>query len=301
MFCMGIVLHYARNKTPEAMIKRGIKLFILSIIVNIGEFIIPHFLFGTLFNSWNMINIHNGLSLFTVDILGFAALFFIVMGIFKKINLSNKQILAIGIVLSLVGSYFRFIDFGSASLNLLFGYFIGTSKAFTAFPLFNWIMFPIAGYVYGTYFINTKDKSRFFRFWPIFIIVSLTYLMIFLYLTSTSNNENIESLYYMTTLELIFNLLYIHGNLGFCYWLSKRLPMSIKSILSFLSINITKIYMIQWYLIPIVIILIMFANILIFDDLSLFIISIIMLIISSLFALGYNKLKSGIKSNHHES
>ena len=66
MFCMGLVLVYSRNTTYEVMIKRGIKLFILGVIVNIGEFIIPHYLFGTLLNSWNMINIYNGLSLFTV-------------------------------------------------------------------------------------------------------------------------------------------------------------------------------------------------------------------------------------------
>ncbi len=87
MFCMGLVLVYSRNTAYDVMIKRGIKLFILGVIVNIGEFIIPHYLFGTLFNSWDMINIYNGLLLFACDIFGFCSTVFHSFWSFQKIKL----------------------------------------------------------------------------------------------------------------------------------------------------------------------------------------------------------------------
>ena len=163
MFCMGIGIIYSSHTQPNMMIKRGIKLFLLGLLVNIFSFIIPHYLSQYILNSGNILPILGGLKLFYVDILEFAGFAFVILGIFKKMNLSNRQLLAAGIILSVLGFLLRFSDFGSVPLNILFGYFIGTSYEFTAFPLFSWIIFPIAGYFYGHYFIRTKDKSRFFR------------------------------------------------------------------------------------------------------------------------------------------
>ena len=148
MFCMGIGIIYSRHTQPNTMIKRGIKLFLLGLLVNIFSFIIPHYLAQYLLNSGNILPNFGGLVLFYVDILEFAGLSFVIIGIFKKMNLSNKQLLAVGIILSILGFLLRFSDFGSIPLNILFGYFIGTSYEYTAFPLFSWIIFPIAGHLY---------------------------------------------------------------------------------------------------------------------------------------------------------
>ena len=117
MFCMGIGIIYSRNSQPNTMIKRGIKLFLLGLLVNIFSFIIPHYLSQYLLNSGNILPILNGLKLFYVDILEFAGLSFVILGIFKKMNLSNRQLLAAGIILSVLGFLLRFSDFGSVPLN----------------------------------------------------------------------------------------------------------------------------------------------------------------------------------------
>lgn len=292
MFCMGIGIIYSRHTQPNTMIKRGIKLFLLGLLVNIFSFIIPHYLAQYLLNSGNILPNFGGLVLFYVDILEFAGLSFVIIGIFKKMNLSNKQLLAVGIILSILGFLLRFSDFGSIPLNILFGYFIGTSYEYTAFPLFSWIIFPIAGYFYGHYFIRTKNKSRFFRLWPIFIIISITYFLIYMILIYDSLGTFPEGYYfYMSPLLVLFCLILIHGDLGFSFWLSKRIPEKLKNIFTLLSKNITGIYVAQWLLIPITIILIKYANkSIVFNDLYVTIIALFIVIASTFCALAFKKL-----------
>ena len=293
MFCMGIGIIYSRHSQPNTMIKRGIKLLILGILVNLFSFILPHFLSQHLLNSGNIVPILGGLKLFYVDILGFAGLSFVILGIFKKINLSNKQLLAVGIILSILGFILRFSDFGTIPLNIMFGYFIGTGYEFTAFPLFSWIIFPIAGYIYGQYFIRTKNKSKFFRLWPIFIIISIIYFIIYMILIYDSYGTFPEGYYfYMSTLLALFCIILIHGDLGFSFWLSKKIPDKLKNVFVLASKNITGIYVIQWLLIPITIILIKYANkSIVFNDLSVTIIALFIVIASTLCALSLKKMK----------
>ena len=234
--------------------------------------------------------------MFYVDILEFAGLSFVILGIFKKMNLSNRQLLAAGIILSVLGFLLRFSDFGSVPLNILFGYFIGTDYEFTAFPLFSWIIFPIAGYFYGHYFIRTKDKSRFFRLWPIFIIISIIYFIIYLSFIYDSYGTFPEGYYfYMSPLLALFCLLLVHGDLGFSFWLSKRIPEKLKNTFTLLSKNITGIYVTQWLLIPVTIILIKYANkSIVFNDLYVTIIALFIVIASTFCALAFKRIKNRI-------
>ncbi len=293
MFCMGIGIIYSKRSQPNTMIKRGVKLFLLGLLVNLFSFINPHFLSQYLLNSGNLFPILEGLKLFYVDILEFAGLAFVVIGIFKKMNFSKKQLLAVAIILSILGFIFRFSDFGSMQLNLIFGYFIGTDYEFTAFPLFTWLLFPITGYVYGYYFIRTKDKSRFFRLWPILIIISLIYFIIYMALIYESYGTFPEGYYfYMSPLLALFCLLLIHGFLGFSFWLSKILPEKLKNMFTILSKNITGIYVAQWLLIPITIILLKYADrSIVFNDISVTIIALFIVIASTLCALTFNKVR----------
>ena len=299
MFCMGIGIIYSRHSDPSSMIKRGIKLFLLGLLVNIFSLIIPHYLSEYLFNLGYLLPIYGGWEIFYVDILEFAGLSFVILGIFKKMNLSNKQLLAVGVLLSILGFLFRFSDFGSIPLNILFGYFIGTDYAFTAFPLFNWLIFPIAGCIYGYYFMRTTDKSKFFRRWPIFIIISIIYLLVYTALIYDAHSTFPEGYYfYMSPLLALFCIILIHGDLGFSFWLSNRIPEKLKNMFVFSSKNITKIYVAQWFLIPITIILIKYADkSFVFNDLSVAAIAVFIVIASNLCALFMGKIKDKLNRN----
>lgn len=293
MFCMGVGLVYSRNTKSSIMIKRGITLLILGVIVNVGEFILPHFLSGYLLNNWSLFPIYGGLVLFTVDILAFAGMSFILLGIFMKYEITNKQMLIFALVLSVIGTFVRMSVFDNNIINLLLGYFIGTNIHFTTFPLFNWFIFPVAGYVWGQYFIKAY-KDKFFKFWPIFFIIPVIYFICTLDIDGAFLCDDTHY-YYMTILDVVFCLIYIHGAMGLCYFLSDKLPQKILDVVGILSRHINGIYIAQWFIIPAGIVLLVYLiKGIVFDDLIITVFSIFVLILATLLAMGHRKIKQKI-------
>ena len=295
MFCMGVGIVYSRHSQWNTMIKRGVKLYLLGILVNFFEFVLPYYLVLFLALVSLPFEGYAEALLFVVDILAFAGITFVLMGILKKFNFSNKKLIIVAVVLSLIGTFLRFTDFGDPAVNLVAGNLIGTD--FTAFPLFNWFIIPIAGYIWGQYFIRVKDKREFFKFWPILLIVSALYFFISSKLWGGVFSDDIVFYYYLNTLDAIFCIINAHAVIGLCYWLIKFLPDSIIKIFTILSTNINNIYIAQWFFIPItIIVIIYFVKDIVFNDFLAAVLSIIMLIVSTLVALGYKKLRTQIKN-----
>lgn len=140
------------------MTKRGLILYLMGILVNFFGFFISHFVSGNLLGAWDVFPLVGGLLLFYVDILAFACLAFVLMSIVKKFELSNKKLIVIAVLMSIIGSLLRRFDFGICCKSH-FRQFIGTTGGFTAFPLFNWFIFPIVGYVWCQYFIRARTSQ----------------------------------------------------------------------------------------------------------------------------------------------
>ena len=290
MFCMGIGIVFSRHNQYNILIKRGVELLLLGYFVNIGAQILPNVLD-------NMLNIpipqFTILSLFKVDILIFAGIAFILIGILKLFNISNKKMLILAIIFSIIGSFVCFVDFNNIFLNYFFGYFIGTIlHQCTAFPLFNWFIFPVAGMVYGSYFIRVKDKSQFFKLWPVFLIIPLIFILCNLTPVPAGSISDNAHAYFITTLDAIVRIILIHGLLGFCWNISKFLPDLLINGFTMLSKHVTGIYVAQWYFIPLFRTFIeYFYKGIVFTESSITLISIFILGISTLAALLYSKYK----------
>lgn len=293
MFCMGVGIVYSRHSQGDVMIKRGVKLYLLGILVNIFEWFIPHFLSGTLLGNWDAFPIYGGLLLFCVDILAFAGLSFIAMGILKKFEVSNKKLIVIAVVMSIIGTLLKEIDLGIPVLNLIFANFIGTKGGFSAFPLFNWFIFPVGGYIWGQYFIKAKDKGDFFKFWPIYIVIALIYFFVSTKLWGGILSDDIHLYYFMNTLDVAFCIINAHGVIGLCYWLVKYVPDAVINVSKILSSNINNIYIIQWFFVPVTGILIayFFKN-LVMNDLLSSVLALCMIVLATLLALGIKKLRT---------
>ena len=99
--------------------------------------------------------------------------------------------------------------------------------------------------------------------------------------------------FYMSPLLALFCLILVHGDLGFSFWLSKRIPEKLKNTFTLLSKNITGIYVSQWLLIPVTIILIKYTNkSVVFNDLYVTIIALFIVIASTLCALAFKRIKN---------
>lgn len=290
MFAMGVGMVYSRNQEPAYLIKRGIKLLQLGFFVNIGEFFVPYFLSGNLMDDWERFPIANGLLLFCIDILAFAGMAFMLVGVLKKLKLSARGTVIVALILSIIGSFARFHDFGSNVPNLIAGYFIGSAGGFTAFPLFNWFIFPAVGLLFGEYYMRCSNKEKLWRLWPLGLIVSVAYFVISWFLPHGFLSET-HLYYFMTTIDAVFCLICIYGVIGVCYLVSKHLPGGIIRFFSKTSSNLNTIYVIQWFIIPITYVLIVYFNRdIVFGDLSLVIIALLEMVVSTLLAGGYKKI-----------
>ena len=291
MFLMGVGIVYSKNQSPEYLMKRGIKLMLLGLVVNIGEFFLPHYLAGYLLDKWEIFPIAGGLLLFCVDILAFAGMATIVISVFKKLNLSDVQMVAIAAVMSVAGSFLRFTNLGKNIANLIAGYFIGSAGGFTAFPLFNWILFPTAGILFGEYYIRCTDKKKLLCAWPAAMVISITYFVTSWFVKGGFLSET-HHYYFMTTIDALFCLLNIYGFIGLCYYISGTLSERAAGFISKTSKNINVIYIVQWFLIPLTYIFICFFNRdIVFDDISLIIIALVEIAAASIIAERYRIMK----------
>ena len=304
MFAMGVGMVYSKNQEPVYLIKRGIKLMLLGVVVNVGEWILPHFLAGKLLGDWDMIPIAGGLLLFCVDILAFAGMAMILIGVLKKLKLASWHIVIVAVVLSVIGSLVRFHNFGSEIWNLITAYFVGSLRdngtSFTSFPLFNWFIFPAVGMLFGEWYIRCNSKKKLLCLWPLALAGSLAYFIIPWsakdgYLCS----GDVHYYYYMTTLDALVCLICIYGVIGLCYFVSLILPKAVKGFVSKTSGNLNAIYVIQWFLIPITFILIYYFNRNVkYSNLLFVIIAIIEIVVCTAIAAVYKYVvKKGKKSN----
>ena len=291
MFAMGVGIVYSRNQDPVYMMKRGVKLMLLGLVVNVGEFFLPHFLAGKLLGQWDVFPIAGGLLLFCIDILAFAGMSMICIGLFRKWKLSAKQIVIIAVLMSIAGWIFRFHDFGSNVPNLIAGYFIGSAGGFTAFPLFNWFIFPAAGLLFGEYYIRCNDKKRLLRFWPLGLAISVAYFVASWFMPEGFLTE-IHHYYFMTTIDAAFCLVCVYGVIGLCLVITESLSESAVEFITKTSSNLNAIYVIQWYLIPVTYVFVCYFNRdIVLGDLSLVVIAIAELIASTALAAAYKNAR----------
>ncbi len=289
MFAMGVGMVYSRNQEPRYLIVRGIKLLQLGFFVNIGEFFVPYFLSGNLMNDWERFPIANGLLLFCIDILAFAGMAFMLTGILKKLKVSTKGMVIVSIILSIIGSFARFHDFGSNVANLIAGYFVGSAGGFTAFPLFNWFIFPAVGLLFGEYYQRCNDKKKLLSLWPVALVISVAYFVISWFIPNGFLSE-MHLYWFMTTYDALSCLICVYGVIGACLMITRHLPEGAVKFFSKTSSNVNTIYVIQWFIIPITYVLIVYFNrTIVFGDLSLIVIALCEIAVSTVLAAGYKK------------
>ena len=301
MFAMGVGMVYSKHQDTGFMVKRGIKLMLLGLVVNVGEFILPHFVALKLLGNGDMFPVAGGLLLFCIDILAFAGMAFILVGLLKKLKLSAKQMVIIALVLSVIGWILREHDFGGNVPNLIAGYFVGSAGGFTAFPLFNWFIFPTTGLLFGGYYIRCNNKQKLLRLWPLGLVISVAYFVTSWFIPGGFLTDA-HHYYFMTTIDAMFCLMCNYGVIGAFELVSRHLSDGPVKFFSKTSGNVNAIYVIQWFLIPLTyIFIVLFNRDIVFGDLSLVIIALLENVASTALAALYKHMKKDQgKGKDHE-
>ena len=109
MFAMGIGMIYTRHDSSKEFIRRGIVLLTVGLIINTMYFLSNY--------SAGVPLKYSLLSFLANDILQFAGLTFILIGIFKKFNISTLNMMIISIFFSTIVSYLPDFTFSNIYLT----------------------------------------------------------------------------------------------------------------------------------------------------------------------------------------
>ena len=264
MFVMGVGMCYTKRNSPKDHFIRGAKIFAIGYILNICRFLIPYSIGYFITGDYEVYIEPLLYKVLCNDILTFAGLAMMIMALFVKLKLSNAWMLIITTVMCVLGTLLNGVDVVSPLGNIFLGYLIGTEDAagmvLSDFPILNWLIFPVFGYVFGSVLKHVKDKKLFYLTFSLpALIVAIVYFALGIYFGTGMFGEGQNCYYHMIFPDVIASLCLTLGMVGVYYFIVKILPGKTFYFAWSISENITPIYFIHWVLVSVVVNLCMYV------------------------------------------
>ena len=252
MLCMGVGFVYSKNNGPKALLVRGIKIYILSYVLNFFRGGMYAIAVGILRSRYSEIITY---SLLNQDILQFAGLAMILTAFFKKLKLDCRVILAISVIMSVFSQWAALKYQGNTFMNILIGTFVPTVKDYSVFVLCGWYLFVAVGICFGELLQRISDLKRFYSW-----LLGISGVVMIVYITASVQNGCFflspgRIYYYAGGLEAIGLLSIDFVLMSLMYFALDRLPKRQWTGNRFLGIcwkmsrNINQIYFAQWCII----------------------------------------------------
>lgn len=254
MFVMGVGAVYQDSQSTRDGVLRGLRIMLISYMLNICRFLIPYLIgYGITGDTEKYIDP----LLYKVlcnDVLLFAGMALVLIALFRKIKLKDWQMAAIAFAASAAGTMLNGVDVNNALGNILLGYLIGTEDAagmvMSYFPLLNWLVFPVSGYIFGKRLLRLKDKNLFYGILSaICVPVATIYYAVGIVYERGMFGEGQNCYYHLQFSDAVGAILSTLGVLGLCHFLIRHLPEWVSSLSQKISRNITSIYCIHWVLV----------------------------------------------------
>lgn len=252
MFSMGCSIPFSRNQNSRFWMLRGIKL--------IFAWFMLHLLYVYPLASIFAAEYKMGLWEFAVyifcssDILFFAGVFFLFIGILRKFNAGLRGMFLASVILFAVSNFIKYTP-SSMLMGTIMGNFISTEEA--AFPFFNWIIAPMTGMCWGTMLRHCTNKNKLYSITGTLGVIGTAILLVILYIKGYTSGEEFARLtdvqiFYnanIATLAISCTLLAIV--LSFYYFVTQLIQAQwFTKTYHYLAKELTNIYCIQWVIIP---------------------------------------------------
>ncbi len=243
MICMGAGISYVKNTSPDSFVRRGISLLMTGQVLNIIRYAIPGFI--SFLVTGDEFSRDFCMLTFSSDILQFAGLFFICMGLFSKLKLKGWQIFVVSIVANLIAMALNLkIHTGIYGVDQFFGMFVFT-RSESYFPLLHWMIYPAFGIMFGDILKHVKDKNRFYGY----LLVPTLIIRVIYYYVGIFGDQSVLKFYYeyqsMAYVNIFDALLQLVCNLYvIClFWfIGKLFTDRVMTGVNFVSRNINRYY-----------------------------------------------------------
>lgn len=247
MFLMGVYFIYASSKSTNYYIRRGLQLVALGYLLNIMRFLMPVGLIllfevpKETFLPWTPLTFFKD-----IDVLQFAGLALIILTFIRTRLRRPIFTVAIIIMVAVAAPYLWGIKSGFAPLDWILDLLWG-KNIYTVFPLFPWLAYPLAGYLFGQLMItNGQSKSFSQKACLLGFVLYIGGMVLSSTNTAFHYGDYFRAGYGGTTVMVGFAMFYVTGVELIC----RRLGVKKKiKIAAYLSDNLTALYMIHWTII----------------------------------------------------
>lgn len=251
MFSMGVGMVYTGRRTPRDYARRAVRLGIVGFILNICRFLIPYLIGYLATGGWEKYIAPLPYKMLGSDIMQFACLSMLLIALFVRLGFSDTAMLAVSLGMSVLGTLLNGLDTGTAAGNIILGHIIGIEDAaqqvISDFPLLNWTIVPVFGYVFGKKLQYVKDKKRFYKIIsPAAGLIAVIYFTFGIIYRYGMFGEGQNCYYHLVTWEALVSLAANAGLLGLYYVISRYLPEKALTVLGKLSRDINSVYCVHW-------------------------------------------------------
>lgn len=301
MLAMGVGMVYTRHNSPKEFAVRGVKLLIMGYVLNFFRETLLVWIASLLQieNSYENESLFS--TLMTVDILQFAGAAFLITALLKKLNAKPWQIFTVAIIMHAVGNLcVGLFDNTPETVQYPLGVLLFTNDE-TAFPAFQWYIYPAVGICFGEVLKHVNDKDKFYLRMEIFAISALFCVTVGCIRAKVSITDMFMTAEYysqslLTTLwcmSIVFLCIPIY------YIISKVLNKRAVTAVKYISSNVNTIYIIQWLVITYTIAIMEISDIELFDTAWGIPISLAVTIICILICMAWNKIRKGKTDSKH--
>ena len=171
MILLGVGIVYSRNRNPQKLAMRGLKLVLLHYGLNFTAFGVPSLvMYSQTQNAEYLGDFFT--RTFGVDILAFAGLTFLFFALKEKLRLNIAQVLLVVFACSCLNYLLTMpMDEDYLYFGLAAGLFVRVTE-YSYFPFVSWIAYPVIGYVFGDLLKRCTDKATLYRY--LFLFAALT-------------------------------------------------------------------------------------------------------------------------------
>jgi uncharacterized membrane protein len=233
------------HKSTQQLIVRGVKIFALGMLLNLA------LNFNLIYTVWRgLLQIDILPFVFGVDILQFAGLSLIVIGLLKKVLEQQLTMTVMVIVASvLLGQYLAAYIPENNSLKYVTAFFYGSAQ-WSYFPLFPWLAYPLTGMVLyqlqQRYQIDitliTKTNRTLAIGALLFVILTIGYAI--------SIASDLPSYYHHGILFFLWMIVFLSLYSTCVHAITERIGTTMLfTYLTWLGKHVTLIYIIQWIII----------------------------------------------------
>lgn len=256
IFAMGLGMAYTKKNKVSDLCKRGLLMLGISYLLNVCRFLIPYLIGYAMTGEKQKYIEPLFYRVLGNDVLQFAGCMLLFFALLKALKLSDEAIWGMSVLMSVLAQPLNGLDVQQPIWNNFLGYLIGiedaAGKVFSDFPLLNWMIVPMTGYLFGKRLIFVQDKDTFYRkISPICLLVAVTYCVLGIHLERGMFGEGQNCYYHIMTDDVIVSIIAVLGMLGVYYKMSKWLPKKVLRLFQKISQNITAFYCIHWVLVVI--------------------------------------------------